>query len=128
MNLTGEWRDKLATAVERMVFRTYPSSSESMRFAEAALVRYSVNATVPPHTDINPSKRRRALSFVCYLTDGYLGGELVIPGLNHHGIGQRGSLITFPSTELHWATQVTAGDKSVFVGFLESMGMLDNDN
>lgn len=120
LNLSGVWRDRLATAVEQVVYRAYRNSAGGMHFSEAALVRYCVGATVPSHTDINPSKRLRVISFVFYLTDEYIGGELVIPGLNYRGVAGRGWVVTFPSTESHWAEQVVAGDKSVFVGFLES--------
>lgn len=84
---------------------------------EAALVRYCAGAVVPPHTDLNPTKRDRVVSFIVYLTDGFTGGELCIPSCRFKDVCPQGHVVAFPSTERHWAERLAAGDKSVLVGF-----------
>jgi predicted 2-oxoglutarate/Fe(II)-dependent dioxygenase YbiX len=97
----------------------WPYTAGRITFAEAAVVRYSVGAKVPPHTDTNYAKRERIFSFIAYLTEGYIGGDLVIPSLSYAGTQPKGHSVFFPSSELHHATDVVAGDKSVIVGFLK---------
>jgi hypothetical protein len=90
-------------------------------YDESAVVRYSIGAAVPAHTDVNPAKRHRIFSFVVYLTDNFVGGALRIPALDFEGVLPLGWVVAFPSTEVHSASEVLAGDKSVLVGFLSSI-------
>ncbi|WP_444945129.1 2OG-Fe(II) oxygenase [Microbulbifer sp. VTAC004] len=109
----------LAQRIEQLIHDTWKFTKHSVRFSEAAIVRYCLGAVVPPHSDTNRTKRLRAYSFVVYLTDNYQGGELIIPSLSFHCSGKLGHVVVFPSTEVHYATAVIDGDKSVLVGFLE---------
>lgn len=110
---------RLGARVLSAMKKEWPSITTNIRFAEAAIVRYCKGAVVPLHTDINEAKRLRAFSFIIYLTAGYCGGELNLPSLRYCGVGNLGWVTVFPSTEAHWADEVTEGDKSVIVGFFE---------
>lgn len=114
-----EWIQSVEQGLRRALGEVYPVSLRELVFAEAALVRYCVGAKVPRHTDINPAKRDRVVSFVLYLTEGFEGGRLHVPSMKFEGIAPLGSSIVFPSGEPHYADSIGRGDKSVMVGFFE---------
>jgi predicted 2-oxoglutarate/Fe(II)-dependent dioxygenase YbiX len=107
--------------VTQLVRKSGAAPHKGIEFEEAAIVIYSVGAEVPAHTDVNFAKRGRILSFILYLTDGYEGGELCIPTLGHFAAAPAGHVKIFPSIELHWATPIRAGVKSVVVGFYSDL-------
>lgn len=98
----------------------YPVNCKELVFSESSLVRYSVGAKVPRHTDVNKLKRNRVISFVLYLTDNFCGGRFHIPSMAFAGIAPLGASIVFPSSERHFADVIEWGDKSVLVGFFET--------
>lgn len=65
---------------------------------------------------------RSDLSFTLFLSDGFEGGELVIEST----AGEQpvklppGSLVLYPSTTLHRVERVTAGERLVAAGWIES--------
>jgi len=116
---TCEWLVEVENALISALADGYPIDCSSLKLSEAAVVRYSVGATVPQHTDTNPAKRDRILSCVLYLTESFEGGIFHVPRLNFRGIAPLGKAIVFPSDEPHFAEGIVEGDKSVLVGFFE---------
>lgn len=120
LNLRDSFFSSVADRIER---KSIPAATQhwglkGLRLEELSVVRYNRDAEVPLHTDTGPYKRHRVASIVCYLTDGFIGGDLVVPRLHFKGIAKLGEAILFPSAELHSATRLTSGDKTVLVGFL----------
>lgn len=70
------------------------------------------------HTDTGISLNHRYFSIVCYLNEDFEGGHTSFPGLNHKVAPQAGKAIIFPSTYVHCAEPVTAGEKFVLVSWL----------
>ena len=67
---------------------------------------------------------RADLSFTIFLNekDKYLGGELLIEGLNSEDKFKldSGSIIIYPSTYLHSVQEIISGERIVVVGWIES--------
>ena len=98
--------------------------------APPLLARYEVGMTYGAHADtafmrFGEGMRRSDLSATVWLNDpaGYDGGELVI----HLGTrpvvvkGEPGSLVVYPSTQLHEVKPVRRGTRLVSITFIESM-------
>ena len=98
--------------------------------APPLLARYEVGMTYGAHADTSHMRfgneiRRSDLSATVWLNppDSYDGGELVV----HLGTrpvvikGEPGSLIVYPSTQLHEVTPVRRGQRLVSITFIESM-------
>ena len=70
------------------------------------------------------SSGRADLSFTIFLNekDKYLGGELLIEGLNSEDKFKldSGSIIIYPSTYLHSVQEIISGERIVVVGWIES--------
>jgi PKHD-type hydroxylase len=98
--------------------------------APPMLARYEVGMTYGAHADtafmrFGNETRRSDLSATVWLLDpaSYDGGELVI----HLGTrpvvvkGEPGSLVVYPSTQLHEVTPVRRGQRLVSITFIESL-------
>ena len=70
------------------------------------------------------STGRADLSFTLFLSpkDKYRGGELIVENLNSEKKFRlnSGEIIIYPSTYLHSVKEITAGERLVFVGWIES--------
>jgi len=108
-------------------------------FRSYTLVKYlfspQVTKTVPggkyeKHLDVlyrpDPSNisnvLRSDLSFTLFLNDPeeYEGGDLVIEDIGKFKL-RSGSIIVYPSNKIHEVTEVTSGERYVFVGWIESI-------
>jgi hypothetical protein len=87
---------------------------------EVSVVRYVRHAEVPLHTDTGPAKPNRVLSIVCYLSEGFEGGELIIPARGYVGREAQGRAIIFSSAERHSVRSLESGQKDVLIGFMSS--------
>jgi len=98
--------------------------------APPLLARYEVGMTYGAHADTSHMRfgnefHRADLSATVWLNppDSYDGGELVV----HLGTkplvikGEPGSVIVYPSTQLHEVTPVRRGQRLVSITFIESM-------
>ncbi len=98
--------------------------------APPLLARYEVGMTYGAHADTSHMRfgsemKRSDLSATVWLLppDSYDGGELVV----HLGTqpvvikGQPGSVIVYPSTQLHEVTAVRRGTRLVSITFIESL-------
>lgn len=98
------------------------------------LVRLLLSKTLPgggygyhvdsPHMETSAGQVRTDLSFTLFLSapDAYEGGELVIEqaGMTHWLKPAAGDLVLYPSTNLHEVRTVTAGERIVCAGWIES--------
>ncbi len=98
--------------------------------APPLLARYDVGMSYGPHADVSHMRfgnalRRSDLSATVWLTPpaSYDGGELVVHlGTQPMGIkGEPGSVIVYPSTQLHEVVPVRRGQRLVSITFIESM-------
>ncbi|GAA0479364.1 Fe2+-dependent dioxygenase [Parasphingorhabdus litoris] len=83
-----------------------------------------------PHVDnaimkIGDDRLRTDLSFTLFLSpaDAYEGGELIIhaAGATQSLKGDQGDLILYPTSNIHEVSPVTAGERIVCVGWIESL-------
>jgi predicted 2-oxoglutarate/Fe(II)-dependent dioxygenase YbiX len=92
------------------------------RFSDTRLVRYETGDFISTHVDSHPDNARswRQISLVCYLNDGYEGGETVFPRQRLAVTPRAGKAILFPSgiTHPHGANAVTKGTRFVIVSWL----------
>jgi len=98
--------------------------------APPLLARYEVGMTYGVHADVSHMRfgnevHRSDLSATVWLNDrdSYDGGELVIHlGTKPVAIkGEAGSLVVYPSTQLHEVTPVRRGQRLVSITFIESL-------
>jgi PKHD-type hydroxylase len=112
-----------ANLVENRLFRqlTMPKA-----VANIMVSRYQVGMSYGTHTDsaIMPSGHRSDISFTLFLSDpeAYKGGELVLESSfgNHPVRLKAGSMIIYPTGELHRVSPVTEGERIAIVGWVES--------
>jgi len=119
-----------------IVAEAFASNEEFRNFAyprhvaPPLLARYEVGMNYGAHADTSHMRfgnelRRSDLSATVWLNppDSYDGGELVV----HLGTrpvvikGQPGSVVVYPSTQLHEVTPVRRGTRLVSITFIESM-------
>jgi PKHD-type hydroxylase len=135
-NLQASEIDPLYVESSRIVAEAFIRSEPFRNFAFARhvapplLARYEVGMTYGAHADTSHMRfgnevRRSDLSATVWLNppDSYDGGELVV----HLGTrpvvikGEPGSLVVYPSTQLHEVTPVRRGQRLVSITFIESM-------
>jgi PKHD-type hydroxylase len=135
-NLQASETDPLYLESSRIVAEAFMRSEPFRNFAFARhvapplLARYEVGMTYGAHADTSHMRfgnevRRSDLSATVWLNppDSYDGGELVV----HLGTrpvvikGEPGSLVVYPSTQLHEVTPVRRGQRLVSITFIESM-------
>ncbi|HET7084993.1 MAG TPA: Fe2+-dependent dioxygenase [Rhizomicrobium sp.] len=98
--------------------------------APPLLARYEVGMTYGAHADVSHMRfgnevRRADLSATVWLNEpsSYDGGELAVY-LGTKGVvvkGEAGSVIVYPSTQLHEVTPVRRGQRLVAITFIESL-------
>ena len=135
-NLQASESDPLHAESARIVGEAFMRSEPFRNFAFPAhiappmLARYELGMTYGPHADTSHMRfgneiRRSDLSATVWLNppESYDGGELVV----HLGTkpvvvkGEPGSVIVYPSTQLHEVTPVRRGQRLVSITFIESM-------
>ena len=135
-NLQASENDPLYAESSRIVADAFARSGPFRDFAFPAdvapplLARYEVGMTYGAHADTSHMRfgnqvRRSDLSATVWLNppQDYDGGELVV----HLGTrpvvikGQPGSVVVYPSTQLHEVTPVRRGQRLVSITFIESM-------
>jgi len=135
-NLQASEADPLYAESSRIVGEAFMRSEPFRNFAfprhvaPPLLARYQVGMTYCAHADTSHMRfgnelRRADLSATVWLNPpaGYDGGELVV----HLGTrpvvikGEPGSLVVYPSTQLHEVTPVRRGQRLVSITFIESL-------
>jgi len=135
-NLQASETDPLYAESSRIVGEAFMRSEPLRNFAvprhiaPPLLARYEVGMTYGAHADTSHMRfgnelRRSDLSATVWLNPpaSYDGGELVV----HLGTkpvvikGEPGSVIVYPSTQLHEVTAVRRGQRLVSITFIESM-------
>ena len=135
-NLQASETDPLYTESSRIVAEAFRRSEPFRDFAfprhvaPPLLARYEVGMTYGAHADTSHMRfgtevHRSDLSATVWLTPpvSYDGGELVV----HLGTrpviikGEPGSVIVYPSTQLHEVTPVRRGQRLVSITFIESL-------
>ena len=135
-NLQASETDPLYAESSKIVADAFARSGPFRDFAFPALVappllaRYEVGMTYGAHADTAHMRfgnqiRRSDLSATVWLTppQDYDGGELVV----HLGTrpvvikGQPGSVVVYPSTQLHEVTPIRRGQRLVSITFIESV-------
>lgn len=105
---------------------TFMAATLPKRFATIMVNRYDAGMTYGAHVD-DPviNQTRTDVSFTLFLTDPdtYEGGALVLakPGDEERIKLPAGSLVTYPSTALHYVEEVRAGTRLAAVGWLQSV-------
>ncbi len=135
-NLQASETDPLYAESSRIVGEAFMRSEPFHNFAfprhvaPPLLARYEVGMTYGAHADTSHMRfgseiRRSDLSATVWLGPpaSYDGGELVV----HLGTrpvvikGEPGSVVVYPSTQLHEVTPVRRGQRLVSITFIESM-------
>ena len=100
------------------------------RFSRIMISKTGVGDHYGPHVDNalmgqGEGRMRSDISYTLFLTppDHYEGGELVIHGQSHSTQvkSQAGHLVLYPSSSIHEVRPVTAGERMVCVGWIESL-------
>ncbi len=136
-NQQAQGADPGVRALAEFVFRALERSPVFMAYARPAkwsrliFSRYRPGDAYGLHTDdatmeaAGGGRMRTDLSFTLFLSDpsSYEGGALLIDGLD----GERefrpeaGSLVLYPTGQLHRVTPVTAGERLAAVGWVQSL-------
>ncbi|HEX4272013.1 MAG TPA: Fe2+-dependent dioxygenase [Rhizomicrobium sp.] len=135
-NLQASETDPLHAESSRIVGEAFMRSEPFHNFtfprhiAPPLLARYEVGMTYGAHADTSHMRfgndiRRSDLSATVWLNppESYDGGELVV----HLGTklvvikGEPGSVVVYPSTQLHEVAPVRRGQRLVSITFIESM-------
>ena len=82
------------------------------------IVRYLPGGRYLAHADAGQDMQDRYFSVVCYLNSNFEGGTTWFPNLGYRAVPECGKAIIFPSTYLHSAEPVVAGEKYVLVTWL----------
>jgi PKHD-type hydroxylase len=135
-NLQASESDPLYAESSRLVAAAFARCAPFRDFAfprhiaPPLLARYEIGMTYGAHADTSHMRfgndvRRSDLSATVWLSppDSYDGGELVVHLGNLPVIikGEPGSLIVYPSTQLHQVTAIRRGQRLVSITFIESM-------
>jgi PKHD-type hydroxylase len=108
----------------------FKAAARPRRVSKLLLSRTPVGGGYGDHVDNpllgrNQARMRSDLSFTLFLTplDAYAGGALVItnPGGEDPVRLAPGDLVLYPSTSIHRVETVTAGERLVCVGWVESL-------
>ena len=135
-NLQANESDPHYAESSRIVAAAYARSAPFRDFAFPShvapplLARYEIGMTYGAHADVSHMRfgnevHRSDLSATVWLSppESYDGGELVV----HLGTqpvvikGEPGSVIVYPSTQLHQVTPVRRGQRLVSITFIESL-------
>lgn len=106
------------------------AAARPRRFSKLIISKTRDGGHYGPHVDnatmaVGGGRMRTDLSFTLFLTPPteYEGGELVIhsSGMVQNVKGEAGQIVLYPSSSIHEVTPVTAGERIVCVGWIESM-------
>jgi PKHD-type hydroxylase len=106
------------------------AAARPRRFTRLMISKTRDGGHYGPHVDnaimgAGDTRIRTDISFTLFLTapDSYEGGELVVhtSGMTQSIKGEAGQLVLYPSSSIHEVTPVTAGERIVCVGWIESM-------
>jgi len=90
--------------------------------SDTRLVRYNTGDFIGTHVDYHPTCGRppRQVSMICYLNDGFGGGETVFPRQNLAFTPQAGKALLFPAgiTHPHKANKVVSGTRYAIVSWI----------
>ena len=135
-NLQASHADPLYAESSRLVAEAFARCAPFQEFAfprhvaPPLLARYEVGMTYGAHADASHMRfgnelRRSDLSATVWLNDpaSYDGGELVVYLGDQPMVikGAPGSVIVYPSTQLHEVTPVRRGTRLVSITFIESL-------
>jgi len=135
-NLQANEADPHYAESSRIVAGAYARSEPFRNFAfprhvaPPLLARYEVGMTYGAHADVSHMRfgqevHRSDLSATVWLNPpaSYDGGELVVHLGNQSVVikGEPGSVIVYPSTQLHEVTPVRRGQRLVSITFIESL-------
>lgn len=81
--------------------------------AGTQFIRYAPHGHYEPHTDSGLDLQERYFSVLCYLNDDFEGGRTSFPFLDYDAVPKKGRAIIFPSSYMHCAEPVIAGEKFV---------------
>jgi len=100
------------------------------RYSNILISKTSNGGYYGPHVDnalmgSEGARMRSDLSFTLFLNEpnAYEGGELIVhgPSISHSIKGKAGQLVLYPSSSIHEVRPVTAGERLVCVGWIESL-------
>lgn len=135
-NLQASEADPLYLESSRIAGEAFMRSEPFRNFAfprhiaPPLLARYEVGMTYGAHADTSHMRfgnevHRSDLSATVWLNppESYDGGELVVHLGTHPVVikGEPGSVVIYPSTQLHAVTPVRRGQRLVSITFIESM-------
>jgi predicted 2-oxoglutarate/Fe(II)-dependent dioxygenase YbiX len=89
-------------------------NSDNIDFGKDFVInKYATNEDMGPHVDWNEQNSDLEYSFVVYLNDDYIGGEIYWENQGVQLKPEAGSIVLFPSKEpyFHGVTVVTQGNK-----------------
>ena len=89
-----------------------------LRVADTHIVRYVPGGFYVTHADAGLDVNDRYFTVLCYLNDGYRGGQTSFPTLNFSVTPEKGKAIVFPATYLHCAEPLLHGTKYILVSWL----------
>lgn len=125
--LAQELADGLRVALAKNT--TFQSYARPQRWAKIRFARYRVGDAYDMHVDhpvmaTEDGTMRSDLSFTVFLSDPseYEGGELIMQGLSTQQAVKlpAGSVVTYSTTVPHRVAPVTAGERWVGVGWIQS--------
>jgi Rps23 Pro-64 3,4-dihydroxylase Tpa1-like proline 4-hydroxylase len=88
-------------------------------FSHFGISRYEEGATVDDHQDTGPFSTTRVITFIVYLNEDFLGGEIVFPRLGAKYKPCRGDLLVFLSEHIHRVETVRQNKRYCIIWFGE---------
>lgn len=84
--------------------------------------KYKTNQAIGKHSDRDHDHERNTYDWtvLIYLNDDYTGGEILFNDLGHRLAPKAGSVLFFPSDEVHEATEVFSGNKYFIFLYIHS--------
>ena len=102
---------KIDLIVKPMIRRIW--RADLQKHSGTQLIRYAPNGHYEQHTDSGYDLSDRYFSVLCYFNDDFEGGHTSFPCLDFAAVPERGRAIVFPSSYMHCAEPVLAGEKFV---------------
>jgi predicted 2-oxoglutarate/Fe(II)-dependent dioxygenase YbiX len=81
--------------------------------------KYQESHFIAPHRDTRAAYPERVFSAVTYLTENYEGGEIEFPTIRRRFHPRQGETLVFPAEMLHAMRPVEAGEKQIFLFFID---------
>ena len=115
-NIRKQFDQKIRTVISPLVRQTW--RRDFKRHEDTHLVRYLPGGFYVSHADAGLDLTDRYFTVLCYLNDGFTGGQTSFPTLRYSFTPQIGKAIVFPATYVHRAEPVLKGRKYVLVSWL----------